>query len=84
MAFQTYTSIQTQVCPVCQGTGCSDCGGFGVYAVSQDKSIIFSLPPFLDLEKRKQAKLVFLIKRTALVVFSLILIISVWILINAV
>jgi len=59
MAFQSFTSIQTVVCPSCQGTGCPECHNFGVYALSGDRTITFSLPAFLDLQKRKQTKIVF-------------------------
>lgn len=82
MAFQNFSSLQTIVCPSCEGKGCNECGNFGVYALSGDRTLIFTLPPFLDLKKRKQVKISFLIKNGLLFLAGLILIVVLWGIIN--
>lgn len=83
MAFQNFSTVQPLVCPTCEGQGCGECGNFGVYGLSGDRTLIFTLPPFLDLKKRRQAKNLYLIKNGLLLVFGLILILVFWSIINS-
>ncbi len=82
MAFQNFSKINVVVCASCQGAGCPECKFFGVYGVSGDNTLTFQLPPFLEIQKRKKAKIIFLIKRVALLLLSFILIFFIWKFIN--
>jgi hypothetical protein len=82
MAFQNHASIQTIVCPSCRGSGCVECERFGVYAISRDRTLVFSPPSFLALEKRKKAKLLFLVKKTILMAAFIIVVFYAWGVIN--
>lgn len=82
MAFQSTQPVQVVVCPSCSGKGCLECGNFGVYGLAGDKTLIFTLPPFLNIEKRLQAKKAYLIKRLTVLLIFLLLIVLVWSLIK--
>ncbi len=82
MAFQSTQPVQVVVCPSCSGKGCSECGNFGVYGLGADKTLIFTLPPFINLEKRLQVKKIYLVKRVVVLFVFLLLLVFAWSLIN--
>ena len=82
MAFQSTQPVQVVVCPSCSGKGCSECGNFGVYGLGGDKTLIFTLPSFLNIEKRLQVKKIYLAKRVVVLVIFLLLIAIAWSFIN--
>ena len=82
MAFQSTQPVQIVVCPSCSGKGCAECGNFGVYVLGADKTLIFTLPSFLNIEKRLQVKKIYLVKRVVVLFIFLLLIFWAWSLIN--
>lgn len=78
MAFQSTQPVQVVVCPSCSGKGCSECGNFGVYGLGGDKTLIFTLPSFINIEKRLRVKKIYLIKRAVVLLIFLLLILLAW------
>lgn len=82
MAFQNFSNLQTVVCSNCEGKGCGECSGFGVYAISGDRNLTINLPPFIDIKSRKKATIEFAVKYGAVALVAVILLIIVWSIIN--
>lgn len=78
MAFKPTQIVETEICSLCQGKGCSACGNFGMTAKLENQHLTFKLAPFLDLEARQQHQKAVLIRRIILVLIAGTLILSTW------
>lgn len=78
MAFQAAQLLDIQTCPVCQGKGCQACGQFGVYAELEKQKLIFPLPGYLETGVRRHQHQTLWIKRSLLVLATLMIIIISW------
>ena len=78
MPFKPKALVTVITCRHCKGKGCNYCQNQGVHGEMEGQTLIFDLPLFLAVKARKNAKIVFVIKRILLFIVCALLIYLVW------